>query len=89
MELMLARSIAGHDKNQVYVVLGTDDKDVILINGTNRTIDFPKIKRRKHVALIKKLPGPVKELAAGLTRHTDEDARRLVRMYLKEESEIV
>ncbi|MBR1628859.1 MAG: RNA-binding protein [Lachnospiraceae bacterium] len=89
MELLLARSIAGHDKGQVYVVLSENDADVILINGKNRTLTIPKRKRRKHVQLIRHLPGELTGEAAALERWTDEGARKLIRMYLKEDSKIV
>jgi ribosomal protein L14E/L6E/L27E len=89
MELLLAKSIAGHDKGQVYVVLSEDDADVILINGKNRTLDIPKRKRRKHVQLIKHTMKELQKEAAALSGWTDESARKLIRMYLKEESKIV
>lgn len=49
---MLARSKAGHDKGQIYIIKDMDENDVYLVNGENRTCDKPKKKKRKHVQII-------------------------------------
>lgn len=49
---MLARSKAGHDKGHVYVILNTDETYVYLTDGSVRTMDKPKKKKKKHVQLI-------------------------------------
>lgn len=49
---MLAKSKAGHDKGQVYVIYDTDETYVYLVDGKNRTVDNPKRKKRKHVQII-------------------------------------
>ena len=49
---MLARSLAGHDKGHVYVILDADDAYVYLADGAVRTVKHPKRKKRKHVRMI-------------------------------------
>ena len=49
---MLAKSKAGHDNGRVYVILNVDDAYVYLADGSNRTMDNPKKKKKKHVQLI-------------------------------------
>jgi len=49
---MLAKSIAGHDKGRVYVILKTDETYVYLVDGRIRLIDKPKKKKKKHVQII-------------------------------------
>ena len=49
---MLARSKAGHDKDQIYVIYDIDETYVYLVNGNNRTLEKPKKKKRKHVQII-------------------------------------
>ena len=44
---MLASSKAGHDRRQIYVIIGEDDEYVYLADGRNRTVDRPKKKNRK------------------------------------------
>ena len=48
MELLLAKSKAGHDKNHIYVVVG-EEKDVFfLANGTTKKCQSPKKKKKIH-----------------------------------------
>lgn len=49
---MLAKSKAGHDKGHVYVIYGTDEAYVYLIDGKIRTMERPKKKKKKHVQII-------------------------------------
>ena len=49
---MLARSKAGHDAGQIYVVIDTDSVYVYLVDGQIRTLDRPKKKKKKHVQII-------------------------------------
>lgn len=49
---MLATSKAGHDKGHVYVILEVDDAYVYLVDGSIRTMDKPKKKKKKHVQII-------------------------------------
>jgi len=50
---MLAKSIAGHDKGEIYVILRMDGEWLELVNGRNRTLANPKKKQMKHVQIIK------------------------------------
>lgn len=46
---MLAKSKAGHDKGQVYIIMDADDAYVYLADGRIRTLDRLKKKKRKHI----------------------------------------
>ena len=46
---MFARSLAGHDKGRLYIVLEAEEESVILADGKRRTLANPKKKKRKHV----------------------------------------
>ena len=50
---MFAISLAGHDKNQIYVIMKQDAEYVYLADGRLRPIEKPKKKKRKHIQLIK------------------------------------
>lgn len=50
----LVRSKAGHDKEELYVVLEERGDLLVLANGSNRTIEHPKQKNKKHVQIIHK-----------------------------------
>lgn len=48
-----AISKAGHDKSQIYVIIGEDAEFVTLCDGRLKTVDKPKRKRKKHVQMMK------------------------------------
>ena len=43
----LAKSLAGHDKDCVYVVVNEDDSCVYLADGKGKTLEKPKKKKYK------------------------------------------
>ena len=49
---MLAKSLAGHDKGNVYIIVETDAQYIYLADGKIRTLSRPKRKKRKHLQLI-------------------------------------
>lgn len=49
-----ATSKAGHDKNQLYVVVDADEEFAYLCDGRLKPIDSPKKKRFKHIQIINK-----------------------------------
>ena len=49
---MLAKSLAGHDKDKVYVIVGLDEQFTYLADGERKTLQSPKKKKKKHVQLI-------------------------------------
>ena len=53
---MMARSLAGHDKGKVYMVLDVKEPFVYLVDGKLRTLDHPKKKRIKHVQIDRHIP---------------------------------
>ena len=49
----LARSKAGHDKGQVYVIVGVEKDGLYVADGSARTVAHPKKKNPKHLQIIK------------------------------------
>jgi ribosomal protein L14E/L6E/L27E len=49
-----ATSKAGHDKDQMYVIVAADREFVYLCDGRLKTYDRPKKKRLKHIQIINK-----------------------------------
>ncbi len=45
------RSLAGHDKDQYYILLSMEGERFILADGRRRTLAKPKKKNRKHVQI--------------------------------------
>lgn len=62
MNIYLGKSLAGHDKNHIYVIYKEESDFFFLVNGSTKTIDAPKKKNKKHIQIIKHLPDEVKVL---------------------------
>ena len=73
---MLAKSKAGHDQGNVYVIYDVDDTYVYLIDGKIRKIENPKKKKIKHVQIICK-----KHDINGLD---DVEIKRILKLFDKE-----
>lgn len=81
MKIEFAKSLSGHDTNQIYLVAGSDEKFVYLVNGTTKTQKNPKRKSRKHIRIIKNLPKEVTECF--LQEVTDITIKRAIKMYCR------
>lgn len=57
----IVRSLAGRDKNRVFLVLDTDGDYLLLADGRLRRVETPKRKKRKHVRFLSVLETPLKE----------------------------
>ena len=78
---MLARSKAGHDKGKVYVIIEVDDTYVYLADGSIRTLDRLKKKKKKHIQVI------LREY--DVTAVDDTGIRRILKEWSMEEREHV
>ena len=73
---MLAKSKAGHDKGNIYVIYDVDDTYVYLIDGKIRKIENPKKKKIKHVQIICK--------EHEITGWDDVGIKRILKLFDKE-----
>jgi ribosomal protein L14E/L6E/L27E len=80
---MFVKSKAGHDKNQIYVVINCDDEYVYLSNGRLKTTEHPKKKKIKHIQLI----GYGNPENNNLLKN--EDIKRAIKNYLAERNKEV
>ena len=81
MNLRLAKSLCGHDKNEIYVVYREENDFVYLINGKTKTIEKPKRKKQRHIQIIKNLPEEIIEMVSqGLTNET---AKKIIKHYVR------
>lgn len=81
MTLLMGRSLAGHDKGQVYVILREEGQNYILANGTNRSVLSPKRKNKKHIQLIKNFPEEVLDISKEENDYRDLWVKRVIRIY--------
>ena len=50
----MAVSLAGHDKNKIYMIMEETNDSVMLSDGKIRPLDKMKCKKKKHIQIIKK-----------------------------------
>lgn len=70
---MLAKSLAGHDKDKIYLITEIDESYVYLVDGHLKTYNNRKKKKKIHVQIIKE-----KHEVTGLD---DAGARRILKEY--------
>lgn len=88
---MLAFSKAGHDKQQVFMIINEDKDSVYLCDGDIRTLERPKKKNKKHIQLIKN--GVDLSIQKKLLQHQtvyNEEIKKVIKDYhrLKEVSDV-
>lgn len=81
MEIVLAKSKAGHDKHHIYVIAGGEGDMVYLVNGTTRPMSRPKKKKRIHIWPIVNLPPEVAEAAGRMDSIDDASVQQLIALY--------
>jgi len=81
MDLVLATSKAGHDKNHVYVIVNEDNEFYFLANGVTKTIANPKKKKKIHLQLIKNIPSDVMEEVKSVQELNDVTIKRILKVY--------
>ena len=79
MNIEFAKSLSGHDRNQIYLIQKKDDRYVYLVNGPTKTLKAPKKKSLKHIQIIKKLPIEVTECLS--EQVTDITIKRAIKTY--------
>ena len=52
LQWCFAKSLAGHDKETVYIIKKMDSEYAYLTDGKNKLIDSPKKKKIKHIQAI-------------------------------------
>lgn len=78
---MLAISRAGHDKDELYVVLEEAEGYCFLCDGKRRLLANPKKKKQIHLQKIKTLPDEITCRMEEIKE--DADVRRILKEYRK------
>ena len=83
MDIKLAISRSGHDKDRIYVIIKEEANLVYLADGKLKPVEKPKRKNRKHIQIIKKLP---KEITEVFTQQDfrNEEIKRAIKLYQKQ-----
>lgn len=72
----MALSLAGHDRNKIYLIVGEEEEYVYLADGKIRSCGNPKKKNKKHIQIIKKYKNP--EVAEKLLRGESIDVSIII-----------
>ncbi len=89
-----ARSLSGHDRDCLYIIVEETEKYVYLSDGRYKPAERPKKKNKKHIGIIKKISFNeeiVKKLSAAPAEHKDkvsnEEIKRAIKLY-KENTDV-
>ena len=77
-EGMLARSLAGHDKDRLYIIIRRDAEYVWLVDGITRTMEKPKKKKVRHIQIIHRFAKPVKRALESGTALQNEQIKQII-----------
>lgn len=80
----LAVSLAGHDKNDIFIILREDGEYVYLVDGKFRTLAKPKRKNKKHIQIILRSDGDLSGRLINETNVNDEDIKHFIKCYKRE-----
>jgi len=80
---MIVKSLAGHDKTKLYVILDVKAEYVYLTDGKLKTVDNPKKKRIKHVQPTLYVDKFIQETNSD--QISDSDIRKVIKQYIAEQ----
>jgi ribosomal protein L14E/L6E/L27E len=80
----MARSLAGHDKGEFFVIIRENEEYVFLADGKLRTMDKPKRKKKKHIQIIHEDGEQRRKSLIQGNNLTDMEIRKSIRCYKRE-----
>ncbi len=87
---MLATAKAGHDKDQLYIIIEETQDSVWLADGKIRSQQNPKRKNKKHIQIWKKQTPELEEIGKKLIAKEmvrDEEIKRAIKLLVGSELE--
>lgn len=78
----LAKSLAGHDKDKIYMIIRKEKEQVYLADGEIRPVEKPKRKSKKHIQPIYQKEGSGYDEKRSRTEQ-NEAIKRAIRQYQK------
>ncbi|MCR5785674.1 MAG: KOW domain-containing RNA-binding protein [Eubacterium sp.] len=76
-----AKSKSGHDKDEIYVVVGISEGFVYLCDGRLRPTEKPKKKNVKHIQPINRVPEDIKLLCLQNGKFYNEGIKKAIKDY--------
>lgn len=77
----MVRSLAGHDKDRLFIIIQSDQEYVYLVDGQLRTVNKPKRKKKKHVQWIGNCDVGIKKKLDNSEKIFDEEIVRAIRLF--------
>lgn len=75
---MLARSLAGHDQNRLYIIIRAEDEYVWLADGGLRPMKKLKKKKIKHVQITHRIPEALRGVLESGKELRDEEIKQAI-----------
>lgn len=79
-----AVSKAGHDCNEIYVIIEVDSEYVYLADGKLKTVDKPKKKKKKHIQIVTNMDEAICTKLSQNKLLINEDIKRAIKLYKNE-----
>lgn len=76
-----AKSKAGHDKDEIFIIINIEDEYVYLVDGKNRNIEKPKKKKMKHIQPIHYIDSELQNKLNSNVKLQNEDIKRALKCY--------
>ena len=76
-----AKSKAGHDKEEVFIIINKEEEYVYLVDGKSRILDKPKKKKIKHIQVINQIDEELQRKLETNLILRDEDIKRAIKSY--------
>lgn len=80
----LVRSLAGHDKNNLFIILKESGEYVYLVDGKIRKLEKPKCKNKRHVQIILEKDETLSNKLIQGEPVLDEEVRYFIHRYKRE-----
>ena len=85
---LFATSLAGHDKNKVYIIIREEDEYVYLVDGAIRKKENPKCKKVKHIQIIKNDVSDTGEKIKAGQNVNNEEIKRAIKIYIGRKTDV-
>ena len=76
-----AKSKAGHDKEEIFIIINKEEEYVYLVDGKSRILDKPKKKKIKHIQVINQIDEELQRKLETNLILRDEDIKRAKKSY--------
>lgn len=83
----LAKSLSGHDKDSIYVIVREEAAFVYLADGRLKPVHKPKKKNKKHIQIINRLPKEITEMLPQDREFRNEEIKRALKLYRKSQEQ--